>query len=300
MPHSAEMAALTLSQDFLELTERIKRDLNITILPWVDRSGSGEETIVRFCLNRSNADFLPTARDLVEEYLVKKEVRRRPFSARNCCSLTPRSVRSTSTLVLSGLVRTRSPMLFHSSTRSFSRTCLLVRSVISLPVTLVHSTLGGRADSEHGADTHADRGKVRMAASSPNIKALFDANPAGTGSSKPNRIQAQRSPVLPSTQQLPQFARQQHQHHQQQHHRPGLEADYPAFYPSPYVAHMLPPLPVSPYMPHQQVPLSPPPMHGHGEYHWPPSRHLVRLCTHTHSARTADWSSSFFFFSCGL
>jgi hypothetical protein len=69
------MAELTLSQDFVELTERIKRDLNITILPWVDRTGSNEETIVKFCLNRSNVDFLPTARDLVEEYLVKREVR---------------------------------------------------------------------------------------------------------------------------------------------------------------------------------------------------------------------------------
>lgn len=68
------MAALTLSQDFVNLTEKIKRDLNITILPWVDRSGAGEETIIRFCLNRSNVDFLATSRDLVEEYLVQRKV----------------------------------------------------------------------------------------------------------------------------------------------------------------------------------------------------------------------------------
>jgi hypothetical protein len=74
LPHSAEMAALTLSQDFVNLTEKIKRDLNITILPWVDRSGAGEETIIRFCLNRSNVDFLATSRDLVEEYLVQRKV----------------------------------------------------------------------------------------------------------------------------------------------------------------------------------------------------------------------------------
>lgn len=58
----------------MNLTDRIKRDLNITILPWVDRSGRGEETIVRFCLNRSNVDFLATSRDLVEEYLVSRNV----------------------------------------------------------------------------------------------------------------------------------------------------------------------------------------------------------------------------------
>lgn len=76
MPHSAEMAALALSQDFVNLTERVKCDLNITILPWVDRTGAGEETIIRFCLNRSNVDFLATARDLVEEYLVGRNVSR--------------------------------------------------------------------------------------------------------------------------------------------------------------------------------------------------------------------------------
>lgn len=70
------MANLTLSPDFVNLTEKIKRDLNITILPWVDRSGSNEETIIRFCLNRSNVDFLGTSRDLVEEYLVQRNVRR--------------------------------------------------------------------------------------------------------------------------------------------------------------------------------------------------------------------------------
>lgn len=80
MPHSAEMAALALSQDFVNLTERVKRDLNITILPWVDRTGAGEETIIRFCLNRSNVDFLATARDLVEEYLVGRSVSSRSSS----------------------------------------------------------------------------------------------------------------------------------------------------------------------------------------------------------------------------
>lgn len=69
------MAALTLSADFVTLSERIKRDLNITILPAVDRSGAGEETIIRFCLNRSSVDFLSTARDLVQEYLVGRNVR---------------------------------------------------------------------------------------------------------------------------------------------------------------------------------------------------------------------------------
>lgn len=82
LPHSPEMAQLTLSQDFVNLTERIKRDLNITVLPWVDRSGAGEETIIKFCLNRSNVDFLGTARDLMEEYLASRNVCRPSYSFR--------------------------------------------------------------------------------------------------------------------------------------------------------------------------------------------------------------------------
>ena len=76
LPHSEQTAQLALTQDFLELQERIKRDLNITILPWVDRSGAGEETIIRFLLNRSNQHFLTTSRDTVEEFLLSKNVSR--------------------------------------------------------------------------------------------------------------------------------------------------------------------------------------------------------------------------------
>lgn len=54
LPHSEQMSQLALAQEFIDLQDKIKRDLNITILPWVDRTGAGEETIVRFLLNRSN------------------------------------------------------------------------------------------------------------------------------------------------------------------------------------------------------------------------------------------------------
>ena len=74
LPHSEQMSQLALSQEFLELQDRIKRDLNITILPWVDRSGNGEETVIRFLLNRSNQHFLTTSRDTAEEFLLSKNV----------------------------------------------------------------------------------------------------------------------------------------------------------------------------------------------------------------------------------
>ncbi|KAI5480493.1 KH domain protein [Pseudohyphozyma bogoriensis] len=187
LPHSAEMAALTLSQDFVNLTERIKRDLNITILPWVDRTGAGEETIIRFCLNRSNVDFLATSRDLVEEYLVSRNI-----------NLYPGSLRPRSDSFADAFPFFNSKLLSNMS-----------------------------AESELRQEPRSDR-KLRLAASSPNIKALFDANPTAS--------YGYRMP----------------------------EQEYPGFYPPPHqqLHQQLPP-PHSPYTNQYQVP---PPLPQQGEY----------------------------------
>ncbi|GAA6013686.1 hypothetical protein JCM10207_004820 [Rhodosporidiobolus poonsookiae] len=150
LPHSTEMANLTLSQDFVSLTEKIKRDLNITILPWVDRSGNNEETIIRFCLNRSNVDFLATSRDLVEEYLVQRKINLYPGS------LKPRS-------------------------DSFADVFAPFNSkLLSTTSTLAGSDADARPDPRPGSDR-----KLRLAASSPNIKAIFDA-PGGPSAAYPH------------------------------------------------------------------------------------------------------------------
>lgn len=81
LPHSSEMAQLVLSPDWVAVTERIKRDFNVTVLPFVDRSGTAEETIIKFCLNRSNVDYLGPARDIIEDFLVGRKVRRGLFHA---------------------------------------------------------------------------------------------------------------------------------------------------------------------------------------------------------------------------
>lgn len=57
LPHSEQISNLVLEKEFIELQDKVKGDLNITILPWVDRSGAGEETVIRFLLNRSNVSF---------------------------------------------------------------------------------------------------------------------------------------------------------------------------------------------------------------------------------------------------
>ncbi|GAA6049311.1 hypothetical protein JCM3770_005934 [Rhodotorula araucariae] len=235
LPHSTEMANLALSQDFVALTEKVKRDLNITILPWVDRSGNNEETIIRFCLNRSNVDFLATSRDLVEEYLVQRNINLYPGSLR------PRS-------------------------DSFADVFAPFNSK------LLSTTAMGEGDGRPDPRPGSDR-KLRLAASSPNIKAIFDAKPGGSSAAYPHlsprvpaifgstadhpsqvdpastapgaSAYAPFYPVPPVPRIPPQFAQQQHQpppppHHHHHPHHP--------FAPGPFAA--------------------PPPPHQ-GEYHWP-------------------------------
>ena len=54
LPHSEQMSQLALTQEFIDLQEQVKRELNIMLLPWVDRSGGSEDTVIKFLLNRSN------------------------------------------------------------------------------------------------------------------------------------------------------------------------------------------------------------------------------------------------------
>jgi hypothetical protein len=68
------MKSLAFSVEFTGLTDKIKKELNITVMPIVDRSPKGEEAVIKFHLNRGNIDLLPTARELVEDFLVNKNV----------------------------------------------------------------------------------------------------------------------------------------------------------------------------------------------------------------------------------
>lgn len=89
LPHSTEMAQLVLSNPFLALLEQIRRDFQIHILPFVDRTGSGDDTILQFMLTRSNTDVLGMAKDSLVDFLVANNVSWlsfdcRPTTSRGC------------------------------------------------------------------------------------------------------------------------------------------------------------------------------------------------------------------------
>ncbi|KAJ7630704.1 hypothetical protein FB45DRAFT_1003704 [Roridomyces roridus] len=80
VPPSAELSRLCVSADFNNLVERIKRELQVSIVPNIKmpRESSGTETpteyTFKFRCQRSNSDFLITAREMLEQFLANHSI----------------------------------------------------------------------------------------------------------------------------------------------------------------------------------------------------------------------------------
>ena len=73
VPFAPDLPRVTGSPDFVQLVERLKRDLQIAIIS-PTRYNQGEDSLFKFRCQRSNIDFLGSARDALEEYLVQRKV----------------------------------------------------------------------------------------------------------------------------------------------------------------------------------------------------------------------------------
>jgi len=106
------------STEFILFAERVKRDHQIAIVPSA-KFGQGDEAIFKFRCQRSNIDFLGTARDSLEEWLGQHNVS--TCSSRYCkCVDMKHRFRYTLQMLPSGL--TRLPMLSHTLTANYLRT----------------------------------------------------------------------------------------------------------------------------------------------------------------------------------
>ena len=68
VPPQAELRVLVASPDFNAFVEQIKRELQVVIFPNLKTSNGGEtptETSFKFRCQRSNSDFLVTAREML-------------------------------------------------------------------------------------------------------------------------------------------------------------------------------------------------------------------------------------------
>jgi hypothetical protein len=73
VPPNPELTRLVASTDFILFAERVKRDHQIAIVPSA-KFGQGDEAVFKFRCQRSNIDFLGTARDSLEEFLKQHNV----------------------------------------------------------------------------------------------------------------------------------------------------------------------------------------------------------------------------------
>ena len=77
VPPQAELRVLVASPDFNAFVEQIKRELQVVIFPNLKTSNGGEtptETSFKFRCQRSNSDFLVTAREMLEQFLLNHNV----------------------------------------------------------------------------------------------------------------------------------------------------------------------------------------------------------------------------------
>lgn len=119
IPPNAELTTVVSSPDFIHFTERIKRDHQIAISPSA-KFGQGDEAVFKLRCQRSNVDFLSTARDALEEFLGQRNVSLPlDIPVRGATPLTVRRSRSTRLMRTKGSIR--SPMPFCSSTASCYR-----------------------------------------------------------------------------------------------------------------------------------------------------------------------------------
>ncbi|KAF7339851.1 KH domain protein [Mycena venus] len=166
VPPSAELARLCVSPDFNNLAERIKRELQVTVVPNIKmpvvNEDNGTETpseyAFKFRCQRSNSDFLITAREMLEQFLGNHNIHLFPAPA--------------SHVHKRGDSFAEAFPHFDSKLLSTARTHTLTRSH---DMRTPHYSFDSSPESDDlgRPDIAGDR-RLRMANSSPDVKALFN------------------------------------------------------------------------------------------------------------------------------
>lgn len=159
IPPSAEMARVCSSPEFHAFAERIKRDFQVSIASSVRSNGSGSpsgspgECSFAFMCQRSNSDFLITARELLEQFLVSQNVPVFPTSK----------------------THKRTDSFAESLPHFDSKLLSAAHGTKSVSFSLPSRRLTSDPTAPDLSTTVVDK-RLRMASSSPDVKALFNSN----------------------------------------------------------------------------------------------------------------------------
>ncbi|KAI0670118.1 cytoplasmic protein [Trametes maxima] len=159
VPPHPDLARICQSPDFVNFTERVKRELQVVIVPNVKGGNSNgaaangggmqeppAESAFKFRCQRSNSDFLATAREMLEQFLIEHNVHVYP-------SATSRT---------------------HQRGDSFTDAFPHFDSKVLSTARTRHQN---SADLGRPSESMIDR-RLRMASSSPDVKALFNNSPS--------------------------------------------------------------------------------------------------------------------------
>ncbi|KZT06753.1 uncharacterized protein LAESUDRAFT_725514 [Laetiporus sulphureus 93-53] len=152
VPPHPELPRICASSDFVAFTERVKRDSQVIISPNIKLPSPGLSTDIssecsfKFRCQRSNSDFLVTAREMLEQFLISHNAHVYP-------SATSRT---------------------HQRTDSFTDAFPHFDSKVLSTARTRHQN---SADLGRPSEAMIDR-RLRLASSSPDVKALFNNSPA--------------------------------------------------------------------------------------------------------------------------
>lgn len=149
VPVNLDLPHICSSPDFVAFTDRIKRDFQVVISPNMKPSPSPEglsDCSFKFRCQRSNSDFLVTAREMLEQYLIGHNIHVYP-------SATSRT---------------------HKRGDSFADAFPHFDSKVLSTARTRHQN---SADLGRPSEAMIDR-RLRLASSSPDVKALFNNSPS--------------------------------------------------------------------------------------------------------------------------
>ena len=177
-PSSRNLAAAISSPEFSMLLERIRHELNVHIVP-TTRPGTGEG-VFKMRLNRSNCDYLPAAKDLLEDFLTSRSV----SVCAACPAETAHSDHASHSIQVS---------VYASATESRTRSDSFASSLPHFANKLISPAAAESVESFQEAARNHER-RLRAPASTPDVKALFDAPPRATQHTHSTSQQLGRSP----------------------------------------------------------------------------------------------------------
>lgn len=171
VPPNADLPRLCASQDFISLTERVKRELQVSVTPHAKKAPATNGSVIetpteysfKFRCQRSNSDFLITAREMLEQFLINHNIHVYPSPTAHTHKRGDSFAESFphfDSKVLSTA---------HARTRGMSNSFFILRHFFK-GRHIVESADLSRPPPDLGGDR-----RLRLASSSPDVKALFNA-----------------------------------------------------------------------------------------------------------------------------